>query len=639
MKLIITGILVFLIPFIGFSQDVDLRNETEVDAVIGQDNYYVRIIQPMKIVNSSTQDQKNKMEVELKSTLAEKIISKVSIANTSRSVQLNINDSNDAKNNSSKEQINFEFNSNIKSDLTFSEAKIVFQEDNKKFNLIGLIYIDKAKFLEQNFGKIKYEINKLVSEVSSIVTKEPRPLQIKYNEFSKSKNNIYSLIEVQNTLEPGRVNDDVDLVTKISTLENRLTDMLIILESGQFEKQLVAAKDKLHSKNFREALVDFDLLAVKYPGNSTLASEREAALNAIADDYKDKVASNDYLYALESIKALEVIDKSFIEKYFETKNVLIKNAFETYLSKAQASVTSKDYNEAKYLINKIRDFRYFDSNRFDFIERRVDDNIFKDRVVEIDYKIANKSFVDAYQLILSIKKEYPLRNMSEVNLKEQVVVDALTEIKVREIKAQRPMTWQLQVGGGLISNFYSLPASDLNNYKIATASSVGEIGLYRKTGIRKEDGLEGKPTYTSNAVGIRLAVWYPYQVFVSSVPGASQTNAGLFFRSNVYEPQLSFYTLRMFNVNFGKIVGDIINVKSNQPINSQSDYYTFTLGIRPRIGNVMLNVNAKLISDLAARNYVTVQATLNLALNFSRKFNESERAEIRNTVQQVKNLY
>ena len=639
MKLIITGILVFLIPFIGFSQDVDLRNETEVDAVIGQDNYYVRIIQPMKIVNSSTQDQKNKMEVELKSTLAEKIISKVSIANTSRSVQLNINDSNDAKNNSSKEQIKFEFNSNIKSDLTFSEAKIVFQEDNKKFNLIGLIYIDKAKFLEQNFGKIKYEINKLVSEVSSIVTKEPRPLQIKYNEFSKSKNNIYSLIEVQNTLEPGRVNDDVDLVTKISTLENRLTDMLIILESGQFEKQLVAAKDKLHSKNFREALVDFDLLAVKYPGNSTLAAEREAALNAISDDYKDKVASNDYLYALESIKALEVIDKSFIEKYFETKNVLIKNAFETYLSKAQASVTSKDYNEAKYLINKIRDFRYFDSNRFDFIERRVDDNIFKDRVVEIDYKIANKSFVDAYQLILSIKKEYPLRNMSEVNLKEQVVVDALTEIKVREIKAQRPMTWQLQVGGGLISNFYSLPASDLNNYKIATASSVGEIGLYRKTGIRKEDGLEGKPTYTSNAVGIRLAVWYPYQVFVSSVPGASQTNAGLFFRSNVYEPQLSFYTLRMFNVNFGKIVGDIINVKSNQPINSQSDYYTFTLGIRPRIGNVMLNVNAKLISDLAARNYVTVQATLNLALNFSRKFSESERAEIRNTVQQVKNLY
>ena len=95
----------------------------------------------------------------------------------------------------------------------------------------------------------------------------------------------------------------------------------------------------------------------------------------------------------------------------------------------------------------------------------------------------------------------------------------------------------------------------------------------------------------------------------------------------------------MFNLNFGKIIGNIVDVKSNQPVNTQNDFYSFTLGIRPRIGNVMLNVNAKLISDLAAKNYVTVQATLNLALNFSRKFNESERAEIRNTVQQVKNLY
>ncbi len=639
MKVFLTSILLFSISFFGLSQDVDLRNENEVERVIGQENYYVRIIQPTRIVRSTLDDQKSKLEIDLKSSLAKKIISKITVANSSKSVQLNINDANDAKNNSSKEVINFEFNSNIESDLTFSEAKIIFQEDNKNFNLIGLIYVDKAKFLEQNFGKIKYEINKLVSEVSSIVLREGRPLQLKYNEFLKSKNNIYSLIEVQNTLEPGRVSDDVDLITKISTLENKLTDMLSFVESGQFEKQLVAAKEKLYSKNFRGALADFDMLSIKYPGNTTLLAEREAALSTIADDYKDKVASNDYLYALESIKTLEALDKSFVEKFFETKNVLIKNAFETYLSKAQASVTSKDYNEAKFLINKIRDFRYFDSNRFDFIERRIDDNIFKDRVVEIDYKIANKSFVDAYQLILTIKKEYPLRNMSEVNMKEQVVVDALTDLKVSEIKAQRPMTWQLQVGGGLISNFYSLPASDLNNYKIATASSVGEIGLYRKTGIRKEDGLEGKPTYTSNAVGLRLAVWFPYQVFVSSVPGASQTNAGLFFRSNVYEPQLSFYTLRMFNLNFGKIVGDIINVKSNQPINSQSDYYTFTLGIRPRIGNVMLNVNAKLISDLGARNYVTVQATLNLALNFSRKFNESERAEIRNTVQQVKNLY
>jgi hypothetical protein len=39
MKLLITGFLLFSISFIGLSQDVDLRNENEVERVIGQENY------------------------------------------------------------------------------------------------------------------------------------------------------------------------------------------------------------------------------------------------------------------------------------------------------------------------------------------------------------------------------------------------------------------------------------------------------------------------------------------------------------------------------------------------------------------------------------------------------------------------
>ena len=231
---------------------------------------------------------------------------------------------------------------------------------------------------------------------------------------------------------------------------------------------------------------DFTKLAVKYPGNETANDEKEAALNFISDDYKYKISSNDYLYALEAIKFLESLDQSFVTKYFETKNLLIKNAFESYMSKSEASVSNKDYKEAKFLIEKIREFRYFDGNRFDYLERRIDDNIFKDRLNEIDYKISNKSFLDAYQLILNIKKEYPLRNMSDVNKREENVVDELTNIKVKEIKLKRPFTWQMQVGGGLISNFYSLPTSNINNYTVATASTVGEIGIYKKTGIKKE---------------------------------------------------------------------------------------------------------------------------------------------------------
>ena len=87
------------------------------------------------------------------------------------------------------------------------------------------------------------------------------------------------------------------------------------------------------------------------------------------------------------------------------------------------------------------------------------------------------------------------------------------------------------------------------------------------------------------------------------------------------------------------MVGDIVDAKSNAVINTKNDYYTFTLGIRPRIGNLMLNINGKLISDMANKNYITVQATLNLAFDFVRRFKESERSEIRNSVVKMKDSF
>jgi hypothetical protein len=155
MKIFNTGIFLFFVSFTIFAQDVDLRNATAVDRAIGESNYYFLSKHPLRDGKSSIDEIKSKMEIELKSSLAKKIISKVKVQNKSKSVQLNINDNNDAKNNSSKEVINFEFNSDIESDLTFTEPKVVFQEDSRNNILLGIIYVAKVQFLEQNFGKIK----------------------------------------------------------------------------------------------------------------------------------------------------------------------------------------------------------------------------------------------------------------------------------------------------------------------------------------------------------------------------------------------------------------------------------------------------------------------------------------------------
>ena len=74
---------------------------------------------------------------------------------------------------------------------------------------------------------------------------------------------------------------------------------------------------------------------------------------------------------------------------------------------------------------------------------------------------------------------------------------------------------------------------------------------------------------------------------------------------------------------------------ANYQVQTASTSYEF--GLRPRIGNVMLNVNAKLISDMASRTYVTANASLVLGLNFARRFKNYEYDQVHNAVLRMKN--
>ena len=154
----------------------------------------------------------------------------------------------------------------------------------------------------------------------------------------------------------------------------------------------------------------------------------------------------------------------------------------------------------------------------------------------------------------------------------------------------------------------------------------------------KENILEnGRDRSTSNAFGIKVSVWIPNQSYSFSTNSTTPTSGRLYFKSIIIEPQLSFFTLKLFNLNFGKIIGDVIDKDANKVLNSKLDFYTLTFGLRPRIGNVMLNINAKLISDLSSKSYVTGNASLVLAINFARRFKNYEYDQVHNAVLKMKN--
>jgi len=597
---------------------------------------------------TSSQQLRLELESQLKTGLAKQIISKIKVINNSKFSQITFNNNSNKGKNIPSEIIKYEFSTDIESKLSFTSPIIRYQDEIGEKRLYGLIAVVKKDFIDQNFTKLKFDLSMLSDKLDNVLegsNSNSRVNQKKYNEFMVDKNNLYSLIEVQNTLDPERIINDLEFQAKVKELDNKLNSLLSNIESDDFQEALVKAKNLLYQNDpeleyngFRNAITEYDLLIVKYPGNSTITDAKQEALDYIENKFYPKVSSNDFLEALNSIKLLGQIDQSFIIKYDEQKMQLVKLAFESYMEKADKSLANKDFINAKAIIKKVEEYKYYNSARYDALLTLIDERIFMQRIYEIDLLISTKDYVEAYRIGIETKKEFYTRNLSALNDREAQVVNYLTAQKVDEVKRKRPFMYQFQMGAGLISNFYDIQSnSDIANYQVQTASTTYEFGLYHKIGIRENVLDNGKDRSTANAIGFKVSVWVPNQSYSFATSSTTPLNGGLYFKSNIIEPQLSFFTMKLFNLNFGKILGDIIDKDANMVLNSQLEFYTLTFGLRPKIGNLMLNLNAKLISDLSNKNYVTANASVVLGLNFARRFKKFEYDQIRNTVLRIKN--
>ncbi|MEK0423700.1 MAG: hypothetical protein RLZ95_1610 [Bacteroidota bacterium] len=637
---------VFLTLQVSAQSIPNLKDDKAVDNALGSE--YLYVTRSIEYKGKVTTQTKLELESLLKAGLAKQIISKIKVVNNSKFSQITFNQNDKKGNNLPSEVIKYEFSTDIESKLSFTSPIIRYQDDIGEKRLYGLIAVVKKDFIDQNFTKLKFDLSMLSDKLDNILegaNSNTRVNQQKYNEFMADKNNLYSLIEVQNTLDPERILNDLEFQAKVKSLDNKLNSLLSSIESDDFQEALVKAKNLLYQNDarsefnaFREAIKEYDLLIIKYPGNTTIIDAKQEALNYIEGKFYPKVSSNDFLEALNSIKLLGQIDQSFIIKYDEQKMQLVKLAFDSYMEKADKSLSNKDFNNAKAILKKVEEYKYYNSAKYDALLALIDERIFMQRIYEIDLLISTKDYVEAYRVIIETKKEFYTRNLIVLNERESKVVDYLTTQKVNEIKRKRPFTYQFQMGAGLISNFYDLQSnSDIANYQVQTASTTYEFGLYHKVRIHENILENGKDRSTANAIGLKVSVWVPNQSYSFATSSTTPVKGGLYFKSNIIEPQLSFFTMKLFNLNFGKIIGDVIDKDANMVINSKLDFYTLTFGLRPRIGNLMLNVNAKLISDMSSKSYVTANASLVLGLNFARRFKNYEYEQVHNTVLRMKN--
>ena len=577
---------------------------------------------------------KKDLEAQLKFNLTTNLFSSVEV--TTKSIQTQSGISGEAKNSIQLNDISV--NSKITAKMVLKNPTYQWCDDSKAKTMHGLILVNRDEFNKQANSLLDLAIGSLKAKLVNYQTNDYGATvnQTIYNESLAAKAEIDQLmrliavVDVENTL---RKNEQIQ--ADLDNINQQMNYLLSKVETGEFQLEISRANTEIAYKNFREAMLVFNRLSLRYPNNPSVIEARKNALQTIENAYLTKIQSSDFLVALVAVKELQSVDPSFIQQYKNLEELLQNKAFEQYIGYAQNSIQSRDFNKAKEWLDALEPYQFVNSAKYQATLNSIGENIVAERKREIDLRIRTKAYVDAYQLILKTESEFP-QYAASLREREQNVVSLLTAEKVNELKKTRPYVYQLQVGGGVISNFYSL-SSIANGSKIdlLSASTQYEIGLYRKTKIHPNLTVKGRDRSRSNMIGLRLSVWVPSQVYqASNVP--SNSTASLYFTSNIYEPQLSFFTLKLINLNFGKLIGDIYDPLL--PANGQkADFYTLNIGLRPRIGNLMLHANAKLVSDLGQRNYLTASASLCLGLNFKRKFNRTDYKTVKNQVERMRN--
>ena len=324
------GIAVFLLTFFfikneaigqSFPDIKDFSDDRLVKSTLN--NAYFFTVETKSYKNKDIIEVKQELENQLKTALAKKIISNVQVANNSSKSNTTLNLNNE-KNGKSADIIRYEFSTKVESKITFTEPVILFQENPKSKMIVGLIAIEKSDFLDQNYTKLMFDLKTLTDKVDNVLASganNTRLNQNKYNDFLAEKNELFSLISVQNILDPQRLSDE-NFQSNVKDLDAKLNELLGNIESDDFQQALIEIKNKLSNigeyndiKQFKEVANDFELLLVKYPGNNAIITSKQEALKYIESKYAAKIASTDLIEALTAIKNLGQIDQSFIIKY------------------------------------------------------------------------------------------------------------------------------------------------------------------------------------------------------------------------------------------------------------------------------------------------------------------------------------
>jgi hypothetical protein len=578
---------------------------------------------------------RKKMTEEMKLDLAQKIISKVDVKSTSNTSQTNETSrvgGNKRTENNVTQKSDYYFMSTISSSAILQNPDVKFNYEEATRTLRGRMSINIADFTQQNYSLLKNKSEDLVRKVdimNETSFSSSRVDQNTYNMIHQGNLELKSLKELIVVYNGSLIKNDSVLLENLEKIDRAEFNLLTKIESEEFQEKLRSIQVLKANRQFYSALQQIKLLIIDYPNNQSLIAIKSEILNDIENSSLSKLTSSDFLLSLKTMEELELLDNAFIEKFSGQKPLLERKAFDQYLKRAENEFEGGQYKTAANTLQEIARLKRIDNKTYDDLQKEIDNKLFELELKDVDSRISHKEYVDAYY---SLKQAQKLADdeseVKQVTNREDGIIDGITTQKIEKTKKTRDYSLQAQLGITGLTFLQNTTSVTLDENMLRQATPMVNFGIFKR--VVRGDGFKNSNSHDwgSNLVGLRMSMWIPGTILKSNTPLTGTPKV----RQPIFEPQLSIFMMRLIEFNIGKLFG---NLSDSLGIKDPGDYYSLSIGIKPRISHMNFNTGFKLISDLNNNNHLSFYIGMNLGVNFKRKFRKSETKGIRADVKRT----
>ncbi len=587
-------------------------NKSERKKLFPQEEYYTFYSSVKNVKLRKAAQYKEELQLYLKQQLTSNIASSIS-----SSSQLVINET---TNSGYSEE--FSLNTQVKTNIDLFDITPDFFYSKSQQTLHGVISIKKSEFARKLDAVILSKL-KLISSDLQLYNPDRNTATLSHDISLFEKR--LEVIKSQWVILNATGYSNSTLTSMLANAGSQIKNLHAALHSAENELMISNAQKLLAQEKFKQALVEFRRLKLKFPTEERVLEGELQSAEAFEQHSlnKSELLSLEYRFsdAVSCIKDMIILLPDTKEKHEKRVAKIEKEAFAYYANQLDIAIKSEVLSKINSAYNDLKQFRYVDANSFKKYTEKVEDVKANTHYISAKYEYKNGNYKGCTSKINYSLQVCP-ENNSYKKLREKAI-HKLYRKELNNLKLDRPHLWALQLGVAAQTNhnnFNNGINHDQWNFHAIPAVS---FGIYRKYGIKKSLTATGKDKSKANLFGFQ----YIYTFHSQPYPANNEITQS--YMPDNHELNMVVGFKRKYQVKAGICYSDSAIMQPYTP-----EQFCLSINRHFFAAPVAVDFELKTYFDLSGNAYPVVKLAFLMNGNFKRKIRSSDRKELKSRVNQ-----